>query len=278
MKREVKEMAKLFQIEVTGDEKDDKLEDKVALALKTAFGENAEIKFQEGKEPEEEEKDKAMLSAEVKRLQEELEEEKEKFQEAEDETKKKEDEVKKAAEEAEAAGEKDEEKKELRQQIIALKQQVQSFQDAAEEEKKKTDEEKKEFAAYRKEARTKEIDAIITNGEKEGKILPAHRAYIRSMLESASTETVVKFKEGGKDIEVSQWDATKKYIETLPNLVTFGELAPDGGFKEFKKEIKVGDDTLPLDGADVNDAAEKYAKDNNVTYSEALLEVSRKEE
>ena len=131
-----------------------------------------------------------------------------------------------------------------------------------------------EFQKYRQEIRKGEIDALIADGEKAGKILPKHREYIRVMLEGADVNKVVKFSQDGKDVEKSQWDMVKEYIEGLPVLVNFAEISKTGEVKTYKETVEIKGETHPVDDAELAVEIETYAQKNSVPLDVAYLKVT----
>lgn len=259
-------MSKTLGITVSADTFGEDFQDKLNKALVGAFGETTKVAFadpaagnggnggdselsaEEKKKKEEEmmAKDKKMteLMAELERYK-----AKEKY---DDDTKK---------QIADFEG-----------KIKELKEGLQKSKDA---EKKMGE----DFSKYKEDIRQKEIDSIITNGEKEGKIIPANRETIKAMLVNADVGKIVKFTQGDKTIEKTQWELVVDHIKGLPKVVVYREMgggagAGPGGGSDFATEVKIGNDTFTVDDAELAAQAEKYAQDNKVSYDVALIKVS----
>lgn len=66
------------------------------------------------------------------------------------------------------------------------------------------------------------IDQLVA----EGKVLPRDRDRCVAFMASLDADAAVEFSEGGKTIKTSQRDAFQEFLNGLPRLVEFGEIAP----------------------------------------------------
>ena len=269
-----KVMPKTLGVMVSADKFEEGFQEKLSEALKKTFGDTTSVKFQDEEEEkklqDEDEKEKTDLKEKVASLTKKLEEdeeEKKKLQDDEEEKK------------LQAADEDDKEKAELKQQVKTLKKKLAEDEEEKEKMAEEGEEKEKEFSEYREKVRGQEIDALISDGEKAGKILPKHRETIRTMLKNADDSKVLKFKQAdGKETEKTQFQVTKGYVQNLPILVNFSEISKDGEAPVGKQKDTFIDgkgETFKVVDADVDAVVEKYAQDNDLSYAEALIEVSK---
>jgi len=247
-------MAKTLGISVSAETFGEDFQAKLQKALVDTFGEGTSIKFQdEGGKTEEE------LAAE------------------EEERRKKEEEMEKenlSLKEKMAELEKTHVNLDMKNKIADYEKNIAELKQKLTEKDTVVQKTSDEFSKYRQDIRKNEIGALIADGEKAGRILPKHREHIRVMLEGADANKVVKFSQDGKDVEKSQWDLVKEYIESLPILVNFAEISKTGEVKIFKETVEIKGETHPVDDAELAVEIETYAQKNNVPLDIAYLKVT----
>lgn len=238
-------MFKKLTMSVNSEKFADDFNEKLQSALKSTFGEDTSISFEDSSMDDEK-------SARIMELEKEL------------------DALKKQKKSAE-----------IEDEISGYKQKIAQLEESKKVIECASDKLSKEFSEYKENIRKQEIDAIITNGEKEGRVLPVHREAIRAMLENADRSKLVKFSQDGKAVEKSQWDLATEYVKTLPKIVSFSELGggagegPGGSVKTFETKVTVNGNTYEVTDTELASEVEKYALDNKVTYDEAYLIVSK---
>ncbi|ACL05242.1 conserved hypothetical protein [Desulfatibacillum aliphaticivorans] len=141
-------------------------------------------------------------------------------------------------------------------------------QEAADQAAKEAREQvEKEFAEKQakadKETHKKGIAVFIADGVKAGKIPPAWKdAGIQAFMEGLDAGTEIEFAEGQE--KKSQADWFKSFLESLPKLIEFGEIATG--------------DKDPGDGGDdekIAAMARKRAKEEGCTFTEAVIQVAK---
>lgn len=262
-------MPKTLGIKVTSDKFGDDFQSKLRTALVKEFGEDTDVNFQEAPVVGEGDK-KEELEATVEEL-------KDKVEELETEVES----YKRKLAKYENGGDviPEDKKAELIEELKDTVEKLEEEVKGKDEEKKEVDEDKKEveeeFAKFKEEVRKKDIDAIIADGEKEGRIVPANREQIRSMLIGTDSKKVVKFSQDGKTVEKSQWDLTVEIVKSLPKQVNYEELSKDGEVHKFNETIVHKSEELKVDEAELAAQAEVYSQKNKVPYDEALIKVSK---
>lgn len=159
--------------------------------------------------------------------------------------------------------------KELEEQLDALKKQGEDSKQAyskletekAEMEKKLAEIEKEKEEAKKAEIKTS-INAIADRLIQEKHLLPADKdAFVEVVFNSESAQEVRKYKLGEKEESLK---------DILVGIIEKYEVKMN---TEDHSEIGSGADSK--DNKDLREKAEKYAKDNNVSYKEALRMVAK---
>lgn len=243
-------MAKTMSMNVTSENFGEDFQNKLQAALTSAFGEGTQVKFQdEGVSGEDDTKKKriAELEAELASLK-----------------------GGQVQEMAKKLSERDEAHK---AKVVELEGVVKSKAD----EVVKLSEDLKKFHA---DLRVKEIDAIIGDAEKEGRLLPAHRETIRAMLQNADANKVVKFTQEGKEVEKSQWDMTVDYVKSFPMVVNFAEISGGAGGEAAgagaPAKVTIGTNTYDVVDVELASEVEKFAQDNKISFDAAYIEVTNR--
>lgn len=164
------------------------------------------------------------------------------------------------------------------QEITSLQAKVTELEQQVVEKNKQLSTTSDSLSQYKEQVRLKEIDAIVQDGVKAGKILPVHKDNIHQMLLNADSTKVQKFKKAdGSDGERTQFDVVKEYINSLPNMVTFTEISKTGDETTVttKDTINVRGEILTVVGNDLDTDARAYAQKHNVSYETAVIEVSK---
>lgn len=249
------ETMKSFGINVQAESFSDDFKEKLSGILKQTFGEGTSVEFQA-------EGDKAAEIADLK----------DKLAAATDPAEK--DALKKKIDDMEAA------MKPMSEENVALKAKNVELTNEVTSLRAKFQEESAGHKKYRDLVREKEIDAIVANGEKEGKILPAHRDTIRTLLLNASTDKVNKFKQkDGTEVDKSQFDLVKEYVESLPNMVNFAEISKDGKMVLIAKDrVTIKDKEYQVDDIELDTKVQAYAEQHKCSYEVAYMEVSKTEQ
>jgi len=148
---------------------------------------------------------------------------------------------------------------ELQKQIDDLKAQLSSL----EEEKKKLEadnaDKTEQLSEVQKKAKRDDINRFCEDLKKEGKVIPAMQDMgLERFMEDLDGTNVVKFAEKGE--EITPLAFMKKFLQSLPQIVRFGEVTPAGGKK--------------VDG-DFEASVEKYQEDNKVSRGKAISAVAK---
>ena len=98
---------------------------------------------------------------------------------------------------------------------------------------------------------------------KAGKLLPKDKETAVAMLDQMAESQPVEFSEAGVSKRVSPAEWLKGLIEGAKPVVSFGEFAAGNG----------GESTQGLSDEEIDKRAKAYAKQHNVSYSEALNQV-----
>jgi hypothetical protein len=134
---------------------------------------------------------------------------------------------------------------------------------AADDERKKVEAEFAEKERERvKSQRGEEINSWVTQGMKEGKILPSWgKMGLKEFMQSLDGDETIEFAEGSAKQSRLTW--FKAFMEELPKVV------------EFKEIAKRGDDTAPGSAAEKIEVLirDKRSKDKELTYSQAFSDV-----
>jgi len=165
---------------------------------------------------------------------------------------------------------------ELEEKVKQLEAKVKEMTDELDKTKKLLAEKEQQLQKINAEKKKQEFASFLDKAIEEGKIFPAQKAHLLAMMESADGGKKVKFSATGKaedEVETTQVDIIKQYIEHLPKLSHLVELSEDGTPKQKKQYVD--DETGSAKSKELNDLAEERAKDKKITYTEALKEVSR---
>jgi len=141
----------------------------------------------------------------------------------------------------------------------------------------------KELTKTLSEQKKTEIKAFIKKLKDEGRLLPKFETLVTALLSKADDSKVIKFKSKDKDgidveAQLNEWDLIKKIFSEQPEIVKFAEISKDGDFVKLKTEEKLSDGrVVPVEGAELDLKAKKYAEEHDVDYSVALIEVSKTE-
>lgn len=135
-------------------------------------------------------------------------------------------------------------------------------------------------------AQRAEIKAFCENLKSKGHFIPAWTdAGILKFMETIDSQKVLKFSEADGSKEISPYVWFRSFLESLPKVVEFKELAKDkdGNLKVEKTQFFVVADTnahLPIKNDELAEKAVQFQESNKekkLTYREALLEVSRRD-
>ena len=128
--------------------------------------------------------------------------------------------------------------------------------------------------ALAKSERVIRIDSYIELGKKEGRILPALEAPIKSLLVSLDCEKkdfTAKDKDG-KEIKVTQEELLLSVLGDMPKSIKLEELSIDGNGGEGDAPNKIQNkENIPVENVELATQATKYAKDNECSYQDALI-------
>jgi hypothetical protein len=131
-----------------------------------------------------------------------------------------------------------------------------------------------ERARSAKATRATEVREFIAKLKPVGKWLPAFdKAGLVEFLESLAAEQTIEFGEEGKREKASPYEVFKKFLEGLPKIVTFGELAPPTGTGAAAPSIRANETaSLKVDpqSALIDARAKEIAKAEKITFGEAL--------
>lgn len=164
--------------------------------------------------------------------------------------------VKKYQDEKEAAEKKTEEEKKAKEEA----------EKKAEEEKQAKEKLEKEKEEKKVEETKTETHAMVDKLIEEKHLLPADKDAISSIIiDSESATEVKKYKFGEKNEEKS----VKEILQTVIERYTV-DIETDG-------ESETGKNSKDKDNSALAEKAEKYAKDNKISYREALSKVSEEE-
>ena len=144
---------------------------------------------------------------------------------------------------------------------------------AAATSQESTDLAEREAELAKREAAIKEAEAKAARADstnyveslvKEGKMLPAHKETVISLLESINAKDTVAFDDNGSTITKSKMDAVKIFLDTLPKQVEYSEVATsdkETATKPANYVVPQGYDVDPKQLA-VHQAAVNYQEKN----------------
>ena len=126
------------------------------------------------------------------------------------------------------------------------------------------------------------VDAYLETAIKDGKVLPAQVDMFKQIAMDVS-EVKMYSDEKGKSVECSNFDLVKIIINGNPKLVELSEKSEkieiektSTKLTELEKDAKTPEEIQAVkDDAELVKKVEKYAKENDVDYKVALIEVSR---
>ena len=129
-----------------------------------------------------------------------------------------------------------------------------------------------ERARSAKATRASEVREFIAKLKPVGKWLPAFdKAGLVEFLESLPAEQTIEFGEEGKKEKASPYAVFQKFLEGLPKLVTFGELAaPTGGAAPSVQANETASLKVDPQSALIDVRAKEIAKAEKITFGEAL--------
>jgi cation transport regulator ChaB len=130
-----------------------------------------------------------------------------------------------------------------------------------------------------------EIKAFCENLKSKGQIIPAWLDMgMLKFMESLDSQNVSKFSEADSSKEISPYAWFRLFLESLPKVVEFKELAKDkdGNLQVESKFFVVADTNahLPIKNDELAEKAVQFMesnKDKKLTFKEALIEVSRRD-
>ena len=127
-----------------------------------------------------------------------------------------------------------------------------------------------------KQERDNKIDSYLEKAKKEGRILPAWEASLKSLLTSLNCEAedfAIRDKDD-KEIKVTQEMLLMSVFDNMPKIVDFKEKVIDGD--DIKSDAKIDNkENLEVTNEDLAAKAEKYAMEHKVSYEDALIEVDK---
>lgn len=139
-------------------------------------------------------------------------------------------------------------------------------QELAEREKKIADADAKR--------KREEVASFVEGLVKEGKVLPAEKTQVVSLLVSLPDDKTISFAEGEATVEKNPADVLRGLLEKLPARVDFSERgAPedvDGGVANFAAPAGYAVDTSQNE---LHAKISAYAKQHNMTYAQAAQAV-----
>jgi len=169
----------------------------------------------------------------------------------------------------------------MAEKIDELKQE---YENKIKEYEKKVEELTNEIKELRKKIRKKEVDAFLEKAIEEGKITPAQKHFYMAMaLQDAEFETdssseqkfVYTYKDGDEEKKIeytNSFELVKQIIENNEK-IDFSEQTRKSEYTRGKNK-KENDE---MSDVELAEKAEKYAKEHNVSYKEALIAVANEE-
>jgi hypothetical protein len=124
--------------------------------------------------------------------------------------------------------------------------------------------------------RAEKIKVFVSELVKDGKVLPKHTATISAVIESMDDSKTVMFTVDGKEEQKGVRSMFESMLSELPKIVDFTEKSGSEGKAEFVAEEN---GAFSVESQELDFKAKEYMKKNEgVTYKEALIAVSKKEE
>jgi len=169
---------------------------------------------------------------------------------------------------------------------------VEEAKTEAEEAEARASESGEEINRRKETDRLQELTTYVSTLKEEGKVLPVQEASLVTLLSTMEYNTddvdaLITFSDNGGEVEtLTQLDLMKKMLSVTPNLVKFDELSKkqDGDqgqrgellYREqfTNKEIS-GDADMDIEDVDLALLAEKIAKEEEISYLEALSQAER---
>ena len=141
-------------------------------------------------------------------------------------------------------------------------------------------------AKHQAQLRRIELERFCETLKADAKLAPAiEKMGVVAFMESLDAgegekPLVIEFGEGEEKVDKSQVAWFQAFLEALPKVVEFGEVADDksapaeGETKKGELPKKIGDSPVDEDSVKLHEKAEKFAEDHKVSYADALVAVS----
>ncbi len=167
----------------------------------------------------------------------------------------------------------------LKGKITSLETNVSTLTKEKDDLQKESDANKANLAKQEEATAKEEVEKFfndpVSGLVKLGKILPAEveGLIIACLKQDNAKKETYSFNEGKDKAELTAREFFMKTLEARPVIVNFAELSKSG--EQNNEPVKTYEEGTDKDSIELNESAEKFAKENKVSFKEALIAVSK---